>query len=51
MEGLLSTGPTLPNLQATMVLNAKNEKANQQACYNYRFKVVNILSVTSVRKK
>ena len=26
-------------------------KANQQACYNYRFRVVNIFSVTCVRKK
>ena len=58
MEGLLSTGPTLSSLQATMVLNVINEinikklkNANQQACYNYRFRVVNIFSVTCVRKK
>ena len=58
MEGLLSTGPTLSSLQTTMVLNAINEinikktkKAHQQACYNNRFKVVNIFSVSCVRKK
>ena len=51
-------GPTLSSLQATMVLNAINEiniqkkkKAKQQACYNYRFTVVNLFSVTCVRKK
>ena len=57
VEGLLSTGPALSSLQATMVLNTINEiiikkkKDKQKSCYHYRIKSVNIFIVTCVRKK
>ena len=57
MDGLLSTGPTLSSLKATMVLNAiieKNyleEKGKLKSYYHYCVKPVNVFSVTCVRKK